>query len=161
MRWDAWRHSDLSITPGPAASVEVPFMQNFGFNFLYTTVLSSAKQVLKWLLKGADDGVMREFKKTRTGFVVGISIPDVPKSGGVYVYDRRANSVFMIEVGGRDCDLNRDELHKAVARVARHLNVATRPTNPPRHPSRRPCPTRLVVINAVATASTTQLALAA
>ena len=136
-------------------------MPKFGFSFLYTTALSSAKQVLKWLLNGADDGVMREFKKTRTGFVVGISIRDVPKSGGVYVYDRRANSIFMVEVDGRDCDLNRDELHKYVLRVAHNLNSATRPTNPPCHPKRRPCPARLVVINAVATVGAPQLALAA
>jgi hypothetical protein len=135
-------------------------MKNLGFFFLYTTALTSTKQVLKWLLKCAGDGVMREFKRTRTGFVLGISIPDVPKSGGIYVYDRRANSIFMVEVDDRDCDLNRDELHKAVARVAHYLNAATKPTNPPRHPSRRPRPAKPVVINAVAKVFTPAPALA-
>ena len=135
-------------------------MKNLGFLFLYTTVLTSTKQVLKWLLNGAGDGVMREFKRTRTGFVIGISIPDVPKSGGIYVYDRRAGSIFMVEVDERDCDLNRDELHKSVARVAHCLNNATKPTDPPRNPSRRPRPARPEVINAVAKALTPAPALA-
>ncbi len=137
-------------------------MKNLGFFFLYTTALTSTKQVMKWLLKGAGDGVMREFKRTRTGFVVGFSIPDVPKSGGIYVYDRRAGSILMVEVDDRDCDLNRDELHKSVARVAHYLNAATRPTNPPRQPNRRRRPARPVLINAVATVDATPaLALAA
>jgi hypothetical protein len=94
-------------------------------SFLYSLRGTST---IKAMAKFISDcgGRVERLEETRTGFVAAVSVPGEDNSGGIYIWDNKAQSVFTLIVDNRDFDLSRAEIDKFVPQLVEHCNMANR-----------------------------------